>query len=625
MLFRSHRGLFCLLAGHALVFWGVLSSGSPWTTASLECATGGIADVLLSESSWSPWDTFQGALGGMFFTAVVGLPLFAIFGVGAGTTQLLAYLGAAALLCIVYVLLDRHESRRAALLAAAGLAFAPPVLFHPSTVLGNWHWTQLIFDYGLALFALELLRRRRATWIWGLFGLAGGLAIFHCMGSLPFVGLSVLVALLLGRPGLRRGTAAAAGGLLGLAPFLYKLLLHRPFGHSGGRSEQTLGRLIPREIHLDRLPDLIYPELPWALHFHDTMEAWPGPPGWTLAVIWVAVAWGGFLALLWSLRAPVGAEQPGRRPRLVALLPVAFAGVFVAAYVLLQGELEILPEEFTNIREKGHRNLPMLLAALVVGSAMGWSRLVGLVAPGLGRALLGLALLPAFAGLLSQIALVETGGPAEQRSFHSYRTACVDVLGVFAAASLKGQSWDAVEACSGLEGEQRQGQCRVGAAWGTGVGSARLDARSGPPTTEGPGSLPFTIAAESLAACERLDPELQSECRFGLGWWVGSLNWGAASWPMAACDSLADPGQSSECWTGVGFVLGDHLHPRPQKMGLVLARAPTERQALVAEGLGVALGRSYADETWAGSFCDRMGGPHVAGCRAGVRRAFSQR
>ena len=624
-VFARHKGFVALAASHALVFWVILASGSPWATASLECATGGMADVLLSDSTWSPWDTFQGALGGMFTTAVAGLPLFAVLGVTPFSTQLLAYCGALALLGIVYALLDRHESRSAALVAVAGLAFAPPILFHPSAVLGNWHWTQLIFDYGLVLFALELLRRARPTWAWGLFGGLAGLAVFHCMGSLPFVGIAVLLSVLGRWPGLRRALAGLAGLGIGLAPFLYKLLAHRPFGYDPGRGDQTLARLTRFQLDFGRLSDLVYPELPWGLHYHDAMADWPGPPGWTLALLWVSVAWAGVALLVCSLFLATRTGDGGTGGRRIAAVPVLFIVVFVAAYVSLTGQLEMLPDEFTNIREKGHRNLPVLLAAMVVGAAVGWTRLAHRLGGRVRVFVLGVGLVPCFVGALGEAALFETEGPRNHRSMGSYRAGCVDALGVFAAASLKGHPWDAAPACDGLEGAGRQQQCRLGAAWGTGFGSAVLGSGTVEDPATGQPQTVFIVDPQSLDACDRLPTELVPECLFGIGWSIGSNNWGEDSWPIPACDSLALDAEWAQCWRGVGFPLGDHLHARPRQMGQALARAPVASRAFVAEGMGVAIGRSYGEREWALSFCDRMGGDGVPACRSGVERAFEQR
>ncbi|MEE2827890.1 MAG: hypothetical protein VX498_01765 [Myxococcota bacterium] len=583
-----------------------------------------MADILLSGSSWSPLDSFQGVLGGMFVTALVGLPGFFLFGISPFSTQALAYLGAAGLLLVVYRLVDRHESRSAALVAVAGLAFAPPILFHPSAVLGNWHWTQLLFDYGLLLFALELVSRRRPPITWALFGLAVGLAVFHCMGSLPFVGLSVLAALVLGRPG-RGSVGFAAGLLVGLGPFIYKLLLHKPFGHPGDGSDQTLRRLTSPNVELGRLPDLIYPELPLGLHFHDGMEVWSASVGWGIALIWVGVAWLGLLLLVWS-----GLDRRRRlassvESRLLTWAPVAFVLVFAAAYVCLPARMTILPDEFTNIRQLGHRNLPVLLAALVVGAAVGWCRLASSVGGRLRPALWTVALLPALGGLLGQLALVETQGPEEFRSFRSYRAACVDVLGVFAAASLRGHPWDAIAACDGLEGDLRQGQCRQGAAWGTGFGGGSLTSSVVREAAEGREASELVLTEEALSTCDRVPEDLLGECRFGVGWWVGQLNWGRDDWPIEACDSFAGSLEQEDCWRGVGFHVGDHLHPRPHTMGRLLQRVSPERSELVAEGAGIAIGRSYSEEAWASSFCDRMGGGFEAACRRGVQRSFTAR
>ena len=186
---KRHRGLSALLAVHAVLFWAVIAAGSPWATAGVECASGAMAEGMLGSSSWSPWDLFHGALGGMFVAALAGLPLFAVFGVTALGMKILVWLCAVVVVVVAYHLLDRTEGRRAAAIGAAGLVFAPPALFHVSSVYGNWHWTQAVFDYGVTLVALELARRGAAAGLrsWAAMGLVTGFVwlqspLWPCLG-----------------------------------------------------------------------------------------------------------------------------------------------------------------------------------------------------------------------------------------------------------------------------------------------------------------------------------------------------------------------------------------------------------------------------------------------------------
>jgi hypothetical protein len=617
----ARPGLWVVLLLHAVVFWTVVGSASPWTTAPLECAPGAMAEMLLSEGGWSVWDSFHGALAGMFVGALAGLPLFALVGVTPLAIKVVTWLGAVALVVVAWALLERHVDRSAALLGAAGLAFAPPVLFHTSTVLGNWHWTQLIFDYGLALFALALVRADRGRRAWAAFGLATGLALFNCVGSFPFVVIAWAIVALgrFGRAHLGRFGLAAATATLGLLPYLYKLLWRHPFGLEQVPADQTLGRLSRLDPDPTKLLDLLYPELPWALHVHDALPGWPLGLTTGLEVLWVAVVWvglgGATLLGVRRWRAERGRAVP------VELIPGLFALAFIAAYVLLQIRLEMLPLPFTNIREMGHRILPPLLAALLVGSAIGWRSFAGRAAgrwPGL---LLAIGLAPAAIGLLSQAALVQRGAP-EGVGLSSYRASCGDLLGFAVADAFRSDPAGGLAACDELP-VSLAGDCRLGAARATGFLSGALGSLPSEVAPPGWTSSRLALFGSARTACEGLEEPGRAECVFGLGWFVGMSNWGRATWPLDACDSLPQRDRDA-CWRGVGFPVGDHLHPYPDKPRSVLEQAPKARRALVAEGAGAAIGRTWDSRALGEHYCASFDDLAEA-CRRGVARSWEGR
>jgi len=557
--------------------------------------------------------------------ALAAMPFYLLLGVTPLASKLAVYCTASGLVVLTYVLLDRNESRAAALVTASGFAFTPPALFFASAALGNLHWTQLLFDYGLVLFGLELLRREGSYRAWVLFGLLGGLAVFHSPGSIPFVGISVLGTVLLTRPGWRRIACLGGALLIGAAPFFYKVFVHRAFGLASGSGEQTVGRLRPRGLDLSSLSALVYPEGAEGLLFQQTMQEWPLQPGWLLAIAWTLVTWLGLGVLLVGLRQEGWLRQSQRR-LLVGVVPLLFVGVYLAATAWIPGaRLHQVEPEFMNVRENGFRNLPVLWAGLLVGAGIGWTRLATRLGGVRARFVLALAAVPAVCGVLGGFSVVETKGPVEDRSIGSYRAVCFDAFGVFAAASLKAAPWRGTEVCELLETAAARRECAIGSAWGVGMTHTGLPIRPTERQEQDIGSPTFQIPDRTKEACERLAGDLVGECYFGVGWTIGGQFWGRSEWPSTACDSLPEGTPRDACWTGLGFKVGDHLHSYPRAMSRVLSQVPQDRRGAAAEGAGVGLGRGFGDESWATSFCERMRSPESGACALGVQRSFAIR
>ncbi len=619
---KRHRGLSALLAVHAVLFWAVIAAGSPWATAGVECASGAMAEGMLGSSSWSPWDLFHGALGGMFVAALAGLPLFAVFGVTALGMKILVWLCAVVVVVVAYHLLDRTEGRRAAAIGAAGLVFAPPALFHVSSVYGNWHWTQAVFDYGVTLVALELARRGAAAGLrsWAAMGLVTGFGVFNCVASVPFMALPWLLVVVAQRSHLDlRKLAAGAGGLvLGAAPFLYKLWFHRPFGLGPTPRDQTLGRLSSFRPQLDKALDLVHPELPWALHVHDVLPQSALRAAFTAEVLWVVLLWAG---TLWGLVSILRSLRLRGVLAAAGALPALYALVFSAAYVVLSARLEVLPVEFSNVREHGHRMVPPLLVALVLGGAVGWSRFIDGRRGPLRLLGWGAALVPAAVGLVSILGILQQA--PEGAGVSDYRASCTDVLGVNGAATLRGEAEALAEVCGQFDDPIDRRNCRLGAGWGMGMhrGQPRFLPKNQRPEGWSEHSLGFPRS--TWEACISAEDDIEEACFFGLGWSVGSMNWGRARWPLPACGSLPDPGQQRLCWRGVGFPLGDHLHPSPWKIQAVLERVPAPWRAHTAQGVGLSVARSYAGEAPVFAVCAALQPPLDHNCRLGAQSWWS--
>ena len=621
---RGHRGLFLILLGQAALWWHVVASGSPWATGTLECTAGTIAEVLLNHPRWPILDTFQGALGGPFLLALSAMPFYLILGVSPLASKMAVYCTAVGLVLIVYFLLDRNESRLAALLAAASFSFLPPSLFFASAAFGNLHWTQLLFDYGMVLFGLEILRRDGGVRAWAGFGFVAGLSLFHSPGSLPFVGIAVLGTWVVARPSWKYLAAALLASLVGASLFIYKLFFYDAFGVGVGSGEQTISRLRPRSFDLTEALTLVYPEAAEGLLFHQTMEQWPLSPGWAIATLWTAVGWVGLSFLVVSLARSESRRKLDLSALLLSAIPLLFIAVYVVAICSIPGArlLGVTPD-FENMRGAGFRNLPMLWAALLLASSIGWSRAAKSAwqSP-LGRGAVLVACVPACCGVLGQISIVENQAPPESASLNSFRVECFDALGVFAASSLKSAPWRSIEACELLETTAARSECAVGAAWGVGMERTGIPAEPSevkPKQFDGPS---FEIQSRARDACALVPEQLVNECYFGVGWTVGRHFWGNSRWPSTACDSLPEGDYRDACWRGMGFAVGDHLHPSPRGMSRVLDMVPPDRRDDVAVGAGIGLGRGFGDRGLARSFCEQMKSDSSAWCVRGVERTF---
>lgn len=625
-LIQSHWGLLVLLLAHAVVFWWVVGSGSPWATGPVECAAGTMAEVALGRIDWPLLDTFDGALGGMFVGGMTAVPFYALGASGLAMKAAAWIYGVAALL-VAYALLDRHGpgasgSRRfAALGGAAALAFAPPAVLHTQLTLGNWHWTQLVFDYGVALWALELLRAERAgdrpgAVPWLGFGLFTGLGLFNNLGSLPFLaaswaGLVLFLPRAIGVRTVGRLAGAGAAAAVGALPFLIKLA-HQPFGRAAP-SDQTVGRLSRIVPDPGRLLELTGDELAWALHIHDVLPNLGGR-ALALAGIWVALCW-------------VGTAFAGlaavRLRSLGAAVPVVFALAFCGAVFLIDTDLSAPPIAFSNVRGLSARVVPPLLTALILASAMGWTALGDLLEEGsVSRLALRLVvLLPAAIGFACFTALPARPVP-DVGGVNSYRASCMDVNGYYASKHFRDDPAELFALCEALEDPGVARACGVGAAWGVGYYAMELATGEEQRLSADPSG--FVFSASAAQACSAYDGWVRDRCLLGLGWHLGQFDWGKDRWPLRACSSLSK-GDRGPCWRGVGFQLGDHLSTTPHRIGALVARVPARWRRDVARGAGYSIGRTWAGPVVASALCTNAGPLAEPGCLEGIQDALADR
>jgi len=630
-----HRGLLALLGTQILLGALLFGRASPFATAPVECYGGALAEIMLHEPDISAWDGDHGPMGGIATAVGATLPLFAVFDANEGFTKVLALLLWSALGIGLYALFDRRLGRATALLAAAPALLPVPLLLVASTNFSNYHWTSLLFDWGMVGAALWVLEAPDRTVRWALAGLVMGFGVFTSVASLPFLGLAALLTLGAPRATWRLGIPVAITSTLPGIALLVSKLRHDPFGVAVQQTADPIaGRLTTLRLDPSALSDLLPATLGPTLHFAD---AFAGDPSWAQGVewAWVVASLAGLVAAAVATARRLRSEGLTQAAALAAM-PVVFVVVFVLALVVLGATIEETPWRFTNPREHSHRALLPLILGLSVASAVGFGDLARR-----HRAWLLAGLLPAGLGVVSlaSLALAGPGDPAE--GFSSYRGRCPDVIGYYAAQRLaEPESLHGI--CDRFADPDSARQCRAGAAWGLGWYGAVL----GPAGTLAAHPLDqrcLHVPPDIARRCHpwtrgtqpRLDPGVaqtcadlpaaeREDCLLGIGWFLSLVDWGFDSWPLDACESLPTDFDRSGCWRGFGFHLGDHLPGMPDRLRRNLDSVPPERRGSVAEGIGYSLGRTFSSRGAALALCAPLEAD-AAACVAGTSLAPNHR
>ncbi len=646
---RRHGAFVALAAAHQLLFLAVLRRDPPAMTDTWDCVVGAMATDSLRGFSFSVLDSWDGVIGGMELRALMGAPLYALFGVTPWTLRLSAALVALLTGFVVYRVGWRIGGRLAGTLAAAAILFGPPQLFFASLSAGNFHSSEVLFE---AVALLMLLRaidaerdgglRRPAVWalLWGLWL---GFAVFHCFASLIFLPILWLVAwtCLRHRTGLRGVALHALGVVLGLLPSWWKVLFHTPYGVAGAARPKTPGEATSMSLDLHELVELgPGGGFAQALHFETALGTPAGSPLASL-LAWGAtiLLFGGALALLVRLAPSFGALLVGALPtRRVepdrvhpAVLPAGMVLLFGVAFVLSDMRLDELPWYLSNVREHDHVAivpwiawlgvcLALLAASLLAerrrgrarGGELGLSRAASVAAPVAAVALASLVGSGAAA-----VASVATG-PTTGHVGPSTRAACWDVPGFFMANYL-GRDQGAIEAGCARFGDDSRPECLRGAAWSRGFASAaeQLHREAG---TWRPGALALP--------CRDLDGTLHLECLRGVGWALRSDGEGDVATDEGSvrlCDALERPAEQRACWLGVGFPLGDHLGTSPVRLRRALEDLPAERRHWIAEGAGALVGRSVEYPEAMRSICGAWGSELALACERGAADSLAWR
>lgn len=646
---RRHGPLLALLSLHQGLLLLILRRDPLVLADTWDCVVGAMAADTMKGFSFSVFDSWDGVIGGMELRAVLGLPLFAVFGVTPFAVRLAPVLLAAATGVLVYLVGCRIGGRLAGTLSAAAVLFPPPVGLIAQLAPGNYHSSEVFFEATALLWLLAALRAesegrlRRPARFALLWGMWLGFSVFHCFATLIFLPALWLVAWACLRHRVRPGGLAlhGLGLLLGSLPIWWKVAAHVPYGVAGAvrvaaPKEATSASFDPREL-VEMIPGGGFAQ---ALHFDTALGAWQGSPlASALAWLCTCVLFAGWLALaLWTLpsigRVLAGA-LPGRRADVsrldLAVLPALMSAFFLLGFVLSDMRLERLPWYLSNPREHDHVGIVPWISWMAVG--------LGLLVAALVRAHRGTARLPGgrlrvhaatAAALLASAAtaalvlaalggaLAVAAGPSPGSRGPYTRATCWDVPG-FYMASYIGKDPAQVDAGCRRLGQDAWLECRRGAAWAVGYGAAG-SALTREVGTWGPDDL--------VGDCRALGEPWTEECMRGVGWALRSGGGGdvAEDADMALlCDALDDPDERRACWLGVGFPIGDHLGSSPARLRRALDDLPADRRELIAEGAGALVGRGRRDAVAMRAICESWGADLAAACERGAAGGLAWR
>ena len=676
---RRHLPFVAVAAIHQLAFWAVVLSNNPQATVTFDCVSGTMARDVLAGFAYSPFDTYDGILGGMAIGAMAGLPLFALFGISGLTVKAVAGLWSLGTVLVGMVFLDRCFDRRTAIFGGLTLALPMPTMFLASTILGNWHYTELLFELAAAFGLCWLVwgggeRRRGALFA---FGLLSGLALFNCFGSLIFFGAFWLImwAMLRVRAGWGGIAAYGLGALLGAAPLWAKLLLHTPYGApalAAGGGTKVPKEMLALSVDPGKIGDLIVDNgFSWGLHFQDVLDVPRGTVfSMTLATVVTVVLFGGWLLLVlrtWpSMRRLFLGLLPGRVASIEdvspAVVPALMGSFYALAWLLSDMNVTVRPWYLANVRDLGHATLIPWAMTMGLCGAVLFGRLVtqqrgGGVQPGerslparpvlivLGYGLLAMVLANGYSiaraggggssvgdeggaatpssGADSHSLTRSAGGGDRPANPSIYRGICHDVHGFYMGPHVVG-SEAATESGAPLPASEYVARAeRACAPYGPEAGP---ECRRGVAWSIGFGQVEFEEEEYEEGPgrgneCLLLTAPWRVECLRGMGWALQSMGEGgivAASFETERCDDFESAGDRAACWRGVGFPLGDHLSNRPERLMRALQDFAPDRRVEIARGAATHLGRTYSAWSWMVGMCERWHEPYRPACLAGL-------
>lgn len=291
---------------------------------------------------------------GQLVTGLAAWPFYQLFGDSYLVLKLVPATAGFGLVLVVWLLLDRHVSRRAANIAGVALALGPAELLTKYSLIASGNHFENLFFSALAILAayrvhvVEEPARGRALF---LAAAACGLAIFVFLGAIIPVGL--LAAVHLGVRGWRGSLAdlriALPGFLTGVAPLILINLV------GGGRGAAFLeakfsgeGATMDWGVVVGRMADLLL-SMPTAGFFRSFDGVSPGIPNLALVgcmtIAWLFALPGALAGVVVVVRAVLGLKREGEE--------LSFARCLTVPFVLAL-PLTALAYGISNLRLGGH-------------------------------------------------------------------------------------------------------------------------------------------------------------------------------------------------------------------------------------------------------------------------------
>jgi hypothetical protein len=296
--------------------------------------------------------------GGSTVVAALAAPLFAVFGPRLWALKAVPIGFHLAALVLLFLILDRFASRRAAWIGGLLMALTPPGY----TIITTVAWGSHMESNALAMLAcylfLDLCAAREGKgWRRLLLGAVLGFSFWFGYQTLVFAAaIAALDVLHHRRSFLREALPQAAGFLVGMIPWLLYNLRHDFAGLSlyGASLVEHVSPDAGRAGPLHRLAMLLSTGLPASYYF----EPWLGIP---------PLAWGRIGAITLAAGAGAAIGSLRSRPPNPGLLAIAYLSIFLVAMAISDFQIPGVDPDVRDIRYV-MMMFPFLFIAFAVGA-----------------------------------------------------------------------------------------------------------------------------------------------------------------------------------------------------------------------------------------------------------------